>query len=456
MKTSATFSRKKFLFTTTAAVILCCSFATVSTVEAGLNIADFPPSSEVPPTNSPQVQKWLSEIDLTGAPSIEANSGDPPNCPSKVAEGVCYWTCEDCAADDIITCPDKNVWGLTFDDGPTPATPDLLQFLDQQKVKATFFLIGANVVQHPDVVLQEVKAGHHLASHTWSHHALTTLTNEQIVAEIKWTEKAIEDATGYRVRYMRPPYGDVDNRVRFVLKKLGYTVVDWTGDTFDSNDWKIPQVSVDSTRTKYENAIKKYAGPTANNTQGFITLEHDLTSDTVSVAKTAIPLGLSLKLNIMTVAECLHDSSPYAAVNGTLAALPTLTNATFPVANASAVPSPTSASSPPSDSSSSITSDGNSIRNSGPLKAHNAAGVSLRSVRGQHFLGRFFPSGQSNPSSRSSRSWFAVSSSAASSVSAADIHSAVALVQKSSTQAIQKALWSGLVLGSFVAGLVSL
>lgn len=75
-------------------------------------------------------------------------------------------------------------------------------------------------------------------SRRWSHHALTTLTNEQIVAEIKWTEKAILDATGLRVRYMRPPYGDVDNRVRFVLKKLGYTVVDWGGDTFDSNDWK--------------------------------------------------------------------------------------------------------------------------------------------------------------------------------------------------------------------------
>lgn len=73
---------------------------------------------------------------------------------------------------------------------------------------------------------------------SWSHHALTTLSNEQIVAEMKWTEKAIEDATGYRVKYMRPPYGDIDNRVRFVLKKLGYIVVDWTGDTFDTNDWK--------------------------------------------------------------------------------------------------------------------------------------------------------------------------------------------------------------------------
>ena len=166
MKTSTTFFRKKNLFTTAAAIILCCSFSTVFTVEAVLNKADFPPSSEVPPTNSPQVLKWLSEIDLTGAPSIKTNSGDPPNCPETVPEGVCYWTCDDCASDDVVSCPDKNVWGLTFDDGPTPATPDLLQFLDQQKVKATFFLIGANVVELPELVLQEVQSGHHLASHT--------------------------------------------------------------------------------------------------------------------------------------------------------------------------------------------------------------------------------------------------------------------------------------------------
>lgn len=64
------------------------------------------------------------------------------------------------------------------------------------------------------------------------------MTNEQIVAEMKWTEKAIADVTGYRVKYMRPPYGDIDDRVRFVLKKMGYVVVDWGGDTFDVQDWK--------------------------------------------------------------------------------------------------------------------------------------------------------------------------------------------------------------------------
>jgi len=54
---------------------------------------------------------------------------------------------------------------------------------------------------------------------------------------MKWTEKAIMDATGHKVRYMRPPYGDIDNRVRFVLKQMGYVVVDWT-DSFDTLDWQ--------------------------------------------------------------------------------------------------------------------------------------------------------------------------------------------------------------------------
>ncbi|KAF9371750.1 chitin deacetylase [Podila verticillata] len=268
----------------------------------------------VPSVTSPEVRQWLSEIDLSGAPSIETNTGDPPECPTVVADGVCYWTCEDCNADDVVTCPDKNVWGITFDDGPTPATPDLLHFLQEKNVKATFFLVGGNVVKYPATVAQEVQEGHHLASHTWSHSALTTLTNEEIVAEIRWTEKAIFDATGYRVRYMRPPYGDVDNRVRFVLRKMGYTIVDWTGDHFDSNDWQIPQISASQVMSTFKSAITGYAATLNNQTNGFISLEHDLTEVTVSIAKAVIPLGLARNLTITSVANCLGDKNPYANV----------------------------------------------------------------------------------------------------------------------------------------------
>ncbi|KAG0268503.1 chitin deacetylase [Actinomortierella ambigua] len=292
---------------------------------AALNASEFPVAGAIPPVTSPQVKQWLAELDLTGAPTIQRNSGDPPECPSTNDPKVCYWTCDDCAADDVLDCPNKNDWGLTFDDGPTVATPGLLDFLTQHSVKATFFLIGSNVVKYPEMVVREVTDGHHLASHTWSHHALTTLTNEQIVAELRWTEKAIFDATGLRVKYMRPPYGDVDNRVRFVLRKMGYIVVDWTGDTFDSNDWKIPAMSPSSIAQKFESAITGYSSLSANNTRGFISLEHDLNDETVSVAKLVIPKGLEAKLNIKTVASCLGDANGYAGGNTTANATSTTT-----------------------------------------------------------------------------------------------------------------------------------
>ncbi|KAF9102854.1 chitin deacetylase, partial [Mortierella sp. GBA35] len=308
--------------------VVCLLASTIPLTTAAVNIAEFPATSAVPPVNHPQVQQWLSEIDLTGAPSIPLNVGDPPDCPAEVNPEACYWTCDDCSNDDVVECPDKNVWGLTFDDGPTSATPELLTFLDQQQVKATFFLIGGNVVQFPDMVVREAAAGHHLASHTWSHHALTTLSNEQIVAEIKWTEKAILDATGLRVRYMRPPYGDVDNRVRYVLKQLGYTVVDWGGDSFDSNDWKITDsgVSIEQVVSQFENSLARYAAPGANNTKGFISLEHDLNDKTVGVAKTLIPFGKQKNLRIMSVADCRSDSSPYGAGSSLAATTPPSVN----------------------------------------------------------------------------------------------------------------------------------
>ncbi|KAF9933283.1 chitin deacetylase, partial [Modicella reniformis] len=203
-------------------------------------LSEYPKVNEIPDVKSPEVQAWLKEIDLTGAPSIalaKAPKGSPPACVA--VPDACVWTCDSCPADDIVQCAAPGTWGLTFDDGPSIATPKLLDFLKTNKLSASFFLIGSNVVQFPDIVKREITDGHHLASHTWSHTALTTLSNEQIVAEMKWTEKAVMAATGLRMKYMRPPYGDINKRVRFVLNKLGYIPVDWTGDNFDTNDWRI-------------------------------------------------------------------------------------------------------------------------------------------------------------------------------------------------------------------------
>ncbi|KAF9190579.1 chitin deacetylase [Haplosporangium sp. Z 767] len=296
-------------------------------------IADYPPINEIPPTNSPEVQAWLKEIDLTGAPDLPLHVGAPPACPNPPIANECYWTCDGCAADDITACAAPNTWGLTFDDGPSTATPTLLDFLKTNKVSASFFLIGSNVIQYPETVKREVAEGHHLASHTWSHHALTTLTNEQIVAEMKWTEKAVMAATGLRLKYMRPPYGDINNRVRFVLKKLGYIPVDWTGDAFDTNDWRMPTMSEATVISTFTKSLDTYVA--SAKTKGFYCLEHDVNAGTVAVAQKLIPLGIARKINIASVAGCESDAQPYQlggtapmpSVNGTTPAPTSSTSA---------------------------------------------------------------------------------------------------------------------------------
>ena len=64
---------------------------------------------------------------------------------------------------------------------------------------------------------------------------MTSLSNEQVIAELKWTEKAIVSIIGVTPLYWRPPYGDVDNRVRAIATQLGYKTSIWTQD-FDTND----------------------------------------------------------------------------------------------------------------------------------------------------------------------------------------------------------------------------
>lgn len=157
---------------------------------------------------------------------IKTSQGNQPNCAHKLTISIDLFFAHFPFPLSIITtrtCTWKKHGVL----GPTTFTPQLLTTLKENKVKATFFVMGTNVVQNPTILKQEFDEGHHIASHTWSHQPLTTLSNEQIVAELKWTEKAVFDITGMQMKYVRPPYGDIDNRVRAVIKKLGYIIVDW-------------------------------------------------------------------------------------------------------------------------------------------------------------------------------------------------------------------------------------
>ncbi|WWC91181.1 uncharacterized protein L201_006122 [Kwoniella dendrophila CBS 6074] len=281
---------------------------------ASIVSANYPKFDIVPPTDSPEVQGWLSKIDMSKIPTYNVTTGECATDPSAITDGRCWWTCGGCTREtDITECPDKMTWGLSYDDGPSPFTPLLLDYLNEQKIKSTFFVVGSRVVSRPEMVQAQYAAGHQLSVHTWSHTALTTQTNEQIVAELGWTAKAIKDVTGVTPNTFRPPYGDIDDRVRAIAAQMGLTPIIWTSykegvtDTnFDTNDWRIPGGSATgpSSFQTFDKILNEYV-PKLDN--GFIVLAHDLYQQTVDLAVGyVLPQAIaSGKFQLKSIVECL-------------------------------------------------------------------------------------------------------------------------------------------------------
>ncbi|GAA5876922.1 hypothetical protein JCM8547_006311 [Rhodosporidiobolus lusitaniae] len=285
-----------------------------------LNPADYPELDRIPPVDSPEVQQWLSEIDMENIPNIPptglngcSNATNADAVANAGEDGTCWWTCGGCTrATDITYCPTKEDWGASFDDGPSPYTPRLLNLLEQQNLKSTFFIVGSRAISRPEMVQTEYMLGHQLSIHTWAHSSLTTLTNEEIVAELGWTKKVIHDVTGVTPNTMRPPYGDIDDRVRYIALQMGLRPIIWTqyGDQqFDTRDWQIGGGVVSATDV-YRNFETFLTSASSHLTTGFIVLAHDLYQQSVDLAvdyylPNVINEG---KLKIKTIAQCLGET----------------------------------------------------------------------------------------------------------------------------------------------------
>lgn len=136
-------------------------------------------------------------------------------------------------ADEKNKLANQKLIALTFDDGPNPATtPQLLKTLSAAKVPATFFALGKEAQQYPDIIKEESDLGNEVASHTWDHKDLVTLSPAQQKQEIESANQLINKITGKNVTLFRPPYGSYNNSV---LCQTDLTAVNWSVDT---NDWR--------------------------------------------------------------------------------------------------------------------------------------------------------------------------------------------------------------------------
>jgi cellulose synthase/poly-beta-1,6-N-acetylglucosamine synthase-like glycosyltransferase/peptidoglycan/xylan/chitin deacetylase (PgdA/CDA1 family) len=140
--------------------------------------------------------------------------------------------------------PDKTV-ALTFDDGPDPQwTPQILDVLRRYNVPATFFVVGAEAARHPELVRQELAAGHEVGAHTFTHTDLGAVSGLRASAELSLTQSALAGAAGINTHLLRLPYSsetaEINTPELTAARRagdLGYLLV---FATEDGEDWRQP------------------------------------------------------------------------------------------------------------------------------------------------------------------------------------------------------------------------
>ncbi|ACZ31315.1 polysaccharide deacetylase [Xylanimonas cellulosilytica DSM 15894] len=130
---------------------------------------------------------------------------------------------------------------LTFDDGPGAHTEKILDILADRGVHATFYVIGERAQRYPDTVRRILAEGHRLGNHSLTHADLTTLTPEQVAAELATTQEILTEITGVRPTAFRPPFGAVDDVVRAVAEAESLSIDLWD---VDPEDWRGPGAAV--------------------------------------------------------------------------------------------------------------------------------------------------------------------------------------------------------------------
>jgi len=182
---------------------------------------------------------------------------------------------------------------MTFDDGPSATlTPKLLDLLAAHHIKATFFVIGENVAEHPEIVARAAREGHEIGNHSWSHPNFGKMSDESIRRQLRQTDDAIKSATGKRPTLMRPPYGSITTRQkRWIHDEFGYNVILWD---VDPNDWKRPGPAVVRAR------ILKETRP------GSIVLSHDIHPGTIEAMPSTFDELEAKGFKFVTVSELIR------------------------------------------------------------------------------------------------------------------------------------------------------
>ncbi|KAI8391476.1 uncharacterized protein BYT42DRAFT_490249 [Radiomyces spectabilis] len=291
-----------------------------------INKAEWPTNWDIATSNgmntSEEFQKLYNSIDWTKAPNIPVRSMTPDGGLNmqgydNAKDPDCWWSASQCVKPkiegvnaDIYACPEPETWGLTFDDGPNCSHNAFYDYLEQNNQKASMFYIGSNVINWPYGALRGLKDGHHICGHTWSHKMMTTLTNQEVLAELYYTQKAIKYVTGITPLHWRPALGDMDDRVRWIATQLNLTAILWNLDTDDWAAGTTPGVTADTVNGHYQDFITMGKNGSFANS-GNIVLSHEINNMTMDFAIKHYPEIKNAYKHVLDVATCMNISHPY-------------------------------------------------------------------------------------------------------------------------------------------------
>jgi len=277
----------------------------------------------------------------------------------------CWWTKTECTTpkisgvpDDVATVPEPMTMGYGFDDGPNCSHNIFYDYLAEQNQKATMFFIGSNVLDWPYEAMRALDEGHEICAHTWSHHYMTGFTSEDAFAELYYSVKAIKLVLGVTVTCWRPPFGDVDDRIRAIAEALGLRTIIWQYDTFDweQQSGNITAAQVDA---NYETFITRAQNGSFTDV-GSIILTHELNNFTMQTAMDYYPQLKAAFKYMVPVGVALNKTQPYLETNYSLPTFEQYIGGTTTV-NGSTATNSTSSSSSKSSSGASALSPINSV-----------------------------------------------------------------------------------------------
>lgn len=169
---------------------------------------------------------------------------------------------------------ERKVMALTFDDGPGDRlTPGLLEVLRTVKVRATFLLVGERARARPDLVRAQVRDGHEVGNHSWSHADLSLLGFDDLRRDLERTDEVLTDLTGRRPNVVRPPFGRVNGALLQHTAMVGQRVLLW--------DVRLRESDLD--------APGNVAWASDNLRPGTILLGHDAGPENRSIGIAAVP-----------------------------------------------------------------------------------------------------------------------------------------------------------------------